>query len=159
MAPCERPTCATILTYYSAVAHVVSGVAIILMTIFTFFVPFSQTPASILFSLVYAIVQLVLGSVLLCGIFKESHYWIPHLVSSGHNDEESLRYLSACQHLGRSTSTPTGTFLRHILLRIPLGYFLLRQEIQSRTSWKRHSHLILNIKLFLITFLCYVLHL
>jgi hypothetical protein len=89
---------------------------------------------------------------------KESHYWIPHLVSSGHNDEESLRYLSACQHLGRSTSTPTGTFLRHILLRIPLGYFLLRQEIQSRTSWKRHSHLILNIKLFLITFLCYVLH-
>jgi asparagine N-glycosylation enzyme membrane subunit Stt3 len=72
MAPCERPTCTTIITYYSAVAHIVAGVAIIFMLTFTFFVPYSHTSVSILFSIIYAIAQLVLGSALLCGIFKAS---------------------------------------------------------------------------------------
>jgi hypothetical protein len=95
MAPCERPTCTTIITYYSAVAHIVSirllllffffwfvnrwfkvaGVAIILMLTFTFFVPYSHTSVSILFSILYAIAQLVLGSALLCGIFKVGTYF------------------------------------------------------------------------------------
>jgi hypothetical protein len=90
MAPCERPTCTTIITYYSAVAHIVSthlllfffnrwfkvaGVAIILMVTFTFFVPYSHTSVSILFSILYAIAQLVLGSALLCGIFKVGTYF------------------------------------------------------------------------------------
>jgi hypothetical protein len=80
MAPCERPTCATILTYYSAVAHIVStptlfffffwfvnswfkvaGVAIILLVTFTFWVSYSNPPLSILYFILYAIEQLVLG--------------------------------------------------------------------------------------------------
>jgi hypothetical protein len=90
MAPCERPTCTTIITYYSAVAHIVSthlllffltvGLRwlewqIILMVTFTFFVPYSHTSVSILFSIIYAIAQLVLGSALLCGIFKVGTYF------------------------------------------------------------------------------------
>jgi hypothetical protein len=91
---------------------------------------------------------------------KGSHYRIPLLICIGHTGKEGLRYLSACQSRGRSISSPTGTFLRHILLRIPLGYFLPCQKIQPRTSRRRYSHLILNIKLFfLITLVCYLLNL
>ncbi|KAJ3630643.1 hypothetical protein MTP99_011829 [Tenebrio molitor] len=72
MAPCERPTCATILTYYSAVAHIVAGVAIILMVSLTFLVSYSNLPLSILYFILYATEQLVLGSALLYGIFKAS---------------------------------------------------------------------------------------
>jgi hypothetical protein len=93
MAPCERPTCATILTYYSAVAHIVStptlffffwfvnswfkvaGVAIILLVTFTFWVSYSNPPLSILYFILYAIEQLVLGSALLYGIFKVGTYF------------------------------------------------------------------------------------
>jgi hypothetical protein len=91
---------------------------------------------------------------------KGSHYQISLLICIGHTGKEGLRYLSACQSRGRSISSPTGTFLRHILLRIPLGYFLPCQKIQPRTSRRRYAHLILNIKLFfLITLVCYVLNL